>query len=210
MRIGGFEIPIGVEAVTAQVISAVMGNVAQQQSDPLVRSLIGWVGNVSKHIMERWRPVVASRIRCGMQPRVNGVPVRCGEAAIGACVFCGDPVCLHHTLIDEQANLLCHKCLFLAAKALNITPRQPGEPPKPPPSREDMREEKTLRKKYLRTLGLEDPITEEELNETFRELMKENHPDRAPESKREAARKRAAAISEAYHWLKEHPARRAA
>jgi len=202
------KIPFGLEGVFAQVFGHAMGEVAQAQSNPLMRSVLIWVSTVQAHVVERWQPIVASGIRCGLRPKApDGRFVQCPEPAIGACGFCSAPTCLAHAMIDAQANILCYKCVAEAAKLMGAPGRQaPGHAP-PRNERIDT-DERALRRKYLRVLGLHDlpnnPVTEEEIGQAFRTLMKKHHPDRvhqAPEEKREAARKRAAAISEAYHWL---------
>lgn len=192
-------IPFGLEGVFAQVFGRAMGEVAQAQSNPLMRSVLIWVSTVQTHVVERWQPIVASGIRCALRPKMaDGRFAPCPEPAIGACGFCSAPTCLAHAMIDSQANILCYKCLAEAAKRMGAPPRQgAGESAAPG----EAAEERAKRRKYLHVLGLTDPVSDEEIAQEFRVLMKKHHPDRAPEHRKEAARKKAAGISEAYHWL---------
>lgn len=205
------KIPMGIDGFFAQWLGKAVDEVARSQQDPLTRSILQWVGHVQMHVMTRWRHVVASGVRCGVRPIVAGRPVQCAEPAIGACAFCGGPVCLVHGAIDVNANIFCHPCVARAAKALGVQPRTEQDVPPPPPRVDQVVAQQ--RKKFLRVLGLADPITAEELNTTFRELMVKNHPDRmvgATEAKKETAKARCARFTEAYHWLKDHPEARAA
>jgi len=195
------KIPFGLEGVFAQVFGRAMGEVAQAQSNPLMRSVLIWVSTVQTHVVERWQPIVASGIRCALRPKLpDGRFASCPEPAIGACGFCSAPTCLGHAMIDSQANILCYKCLAEAAKRMGAPPREAAGAP-PGAARADAAEERAQRRKCLHVLGLADPVTDEEIKDEFRALMRKHHPDRAPAHRQEAARKKAAAISEAYHWL---------
>jgi hypothetical protein len=208
-----FKIPFGLEGVFAQVFGQAVGEVAQAQTDPLMRSVLIWVSTVQAHVVRRWQPIVASGIRCSLRPRVpDGRFISCPEPAIGACGFCQGPTCLQHAMIDAQANILCHKCLAEAARKMGAPPRPAtGEPPPPSSSSRDADgDERAKRRKFLRALGLQDPVTEAEITHEFRVLMKKHHPDRAPEHRKEAALKKSAALSEAYHWLIDEQRRKVA
>jgi len=205
--------PPGIEGLFASMLGHAVDEVADGARDPLTRSILRWVGRVQSQILLRWRPLVQSGARCGIAQRLpNGEVVNCREAAIGSCGFCGLHTCLHHAMIDENANVLCFRCLTEAARLMNA--QAAPNPPRVRPERRDEHpavpdDEPTLRRRYLRVLGLRDPITSTELNETFRELMRKHHPDRAPENKRAAAENRSKAITEAYHWLRNHEKRAA-
>jgi len=196
------KIPFGLEGVFAQMFGRAVGEVAQAQSSPLMRSVLLWVSSVQTHVVERWQPIVASGIRCGLRPKAHdGRYVQCPEPAIGACGFCREPTCLSHAMIDAKANILCYKCVAAAAKVLGVEPERAVGSVPPPHQGAAEPDERAKRRKFLRVLGLRDPVTHEEIAQEFRALMKKHHPDRATDDKKEAARKRAAAISEAYHWL---------
>jgi DnaJ domain len=204
-------IPFGLEGVFAQMFGRAVGEVAQAQSNPLMRSVLIWVSTVQTHVVERWQPIVASGIRCALRPKMaDGRFGPCTEPAIGACGFCSAPTCLAHAMIDSQANILCYKCLAEAAKLMGAPARRSTEAPPPGAAPGEKAEERAKRRKYLHVLGLVDPVTDEEIAQEFRTLMKKHHPDRAPEHRKEAARKKAAAISEAYHWLNDDRRRKVA
>ena len=204
------KIPIGFEGLLASMLGKAVDEVANGAHDPLTRSLLRWVGRVQAQVMLRWRPVVTSGVRCAIGQRMpDGQVAICVEPAIGSCCFCGAPTCLHHALIDENANILCYRCLNEAARSMGKgQPNQPqarNEVPPPPAVPTD----KQKRREYLEVMGLEDPVTVDELEEAFRTLMRKHHPDRAPEKRRAKAEARCKKITEAYHWLKEHQKRAA-
>jgi hypothetical protein len=203
--------PPGIENLFASMLGHAVDEVADGSSDPLTRSILRWVGRVQSQILLRWRPLVQSGARCGIGQRMpDGEVVNCREAAIGSCGFCGLHTCLHHAMIDENANILCFRCLHEAARLMRARtepnpPRVRPEPEAGEPRRPGIEgDERSERRRYLRVLGLRDPVTSTELDETFRELMRKHHPDRATENKRAAAEKRCKAITEAYHWIQNH------
>lgn len=207
--------PPGIENLFASMLGHAVDEVADGSRDPLTRSILRWVGRVQSQILLRWRPLAQSGARCGIGQRMpDGEVVNCREAAIGSCGFCGLHTCLHHAMIDENANVLCFRCLHEAARLMNA--RAAPNPPRmrPEPEADQRRaapvgDDQSDRRRYLRVLGLRDPVTSAELDETFRDLMRKYHPDRAPEQKRAAAEKRSKAITEAYHWLQNHQKRAA-
>jgi hypothetical protein len=196
-------LPFGIEGVFAQVFGKVMGDFAQNQTNPLMRSVLTWVSTVQAHAVQRWKPIMESGIRCALRPRgPDGQFKPCKEPAIGACGFCGEPTCLGHAMIDAHANVMCHKCVNVAAQKMGV-PMGGVRPNVPPPSdpASDAHEAE-LREKYLRVLELEEPVSENEIATQFRKLMVKYHPDRQfTEKKKKSAHERAKKISEAYHWL---------
>jgi len=201
-------IPRGLEGIAAQLFGRALDDVARHQGDPLLRSVLAWVARLQAQMQLRWRPILASGIRCAIARQADGRLATCPSPAIGACTFCRAPVCLGHSFVDGDATVLCFGCVGRAAKALGVDSARAEIPPHHHHGAafaEGVRERRAKRKAALKTLGLRDPASIEEIKEAFRDLMKKHHPDRAPEGKKEEAAERVKAITEAYHWLDAHP-----
>lgn len=157
------------------LIGTVLGSAIQglQVNDPLLLDLQKWISSLVSQAPARWRAVSKSGIRC-----------QCARPAIGACLGCQEPTCLHHSMISNAGEVLCAACLQGLASL--------------PKAKKDA---KKLRRSYLRSLGLSDPHTEEELREAFKGAAFKYHPDRASPDKKEWASKRFLQAKVAYEWL---------
>lgn len=204
----------GIDGLLSQLMGHAARDFAGRQQDPLTRSIMTWIASVQEHVLMRWGTIARSGVKCVLAVRdPSGHLHKCVEPAIGACCACHGSVCLHHAMLDEGGTLLCFKCLHQALNLMGVKPAEPkpqGGARGADPNAAVAAENRKLRKKYLRVLGLMDPATEDEVAEEFRRLMVKHHPDRAKAADKASAQKRAAEISEAYHWLKGHPAERSA
>jgi DnaJ-domain-containing protein 1 len=100
-------------------------------------------------------------------------------------------------MVAHNADVVCVKCVnefVVIARA-----RQGGQEPGPAAQPEDTQ---ALRKKHLKTLGLTPDSSWTEVQSTYRDLVKKNHPDKHPDGqKREDATAKMSKINEAYSWL---------
>jgi hypothetical protein len=208
----------GFEKIFAGFVKNAVGEVAGAQPDPFISSMLRWLGNIQAHAMLQWRATAASGIRCALRQKQphTGQFAACPEPAIGACLTCFDAICLHHSQVNEAGEIICLKCM---AEAVHLLREKH-------PERAQKRvnagagagapqvDKVAQRKAALKVLGLKDepnkPATWDEIHAQFRALSIKHHPDRATAGKREAAQKRFASLSAAYHWLKEENERKAA
>jgi hypothetical protein len=165
--------------------------------------IMQWFADMQAHVMLRWRPVVESGILCSTRQRnlrTNQVEA-CRAPAIGSCGFCRQPVCLHHALVGQNADLICRTCL---AEYMRIVQARGGgaPPPAAEPQRSPAEQEIFDRRRYLRTLGLKEPVSWAIIHAAFRRKAARSHPDHAKPAKRAEAETKFKQINEAYQWLR--------
>ncbi len=193
------------ETILSELFGNAVRSIATDQTDPLTSSIMRWVADVQGHILRRWRVVIVRGAVCSLRPRspFTGRFEPCGAPAIGVCGCCGQPVCLGHSLIGQTADILCTACLsdYVRVVAMRGGASRP-EPVARPVNGADVVDEQILRKRYLRTLGLKEPTSWEEIREAFRKKALRWHPDRAKPGKRAEAEAKFKTINEAYSWLR--------
>ncbi len=181
-----------------------------QVQDPFFASMMRWFGRLQEAAFVRWRQVAASGIRCSGQAHVARVGlIACPHPAIGACLLCGSPTCIEHSIIASNGNIACIKCMNEVIKAKKGTQASWADepPPQPQPNQASSSAEDpaTTRLKHLRRLGLKYGTSFEETKEKFRTLSRTMHPDRVKDpSKKAAAEKKYKLITESFHWLESH------
>jgi hypothetical protein len=193
------------ESILSQLFGRAVHQVAQEQTDPLTRMVMQWVADMQAHAMLRWRPVVESGMACSLRPKNprTGAFELCRAPAIAACGICRRPVCLHHALIGQNADVLCNACLsdfVRIVQARGAVPPAGSQPPEPPLS--PIEQETQTRRKHLRTLGVKEPITWAIIHAAFRRKAARWHPDHAKPAKRAEAEAKFKQINEAYQWLR--------
>lgn len=170
----------------AQFLGGARGS---QQMPPAFREVQEWVTELAKHAFQKWGITMLSGMPCNCSPR-------CPRTAVGACVICRRPSCLGHAFTSADGFVACHGCVRAASiQKGNAAPPRVNER-----ENEEISEEE-LRKKHLRTLKLKLGATEDEIRATFKRFVAENHPDKSPEKKREAATKKFVEVKTAYEWL---------
>ncbi len=196
-----------VETLFSQLFGRAVHEAAAGQADPLTRSVMQWVADMQRNVLRRWKPIVASGMRCALRPRDErtGQFEQCAEPAIGACGLCRQPVCLRHSMIGQQADIVCTACLSDYVRMLrerdggfrdHRTVYGQSAPPTVAP------DEAVLRKNHLRTLGLKEPTDWAEIHAAFRKKAARMHPDRAKPGRRAEAEAKFKALNEAYQWLR--------
>lgn len=210
-----------------QMLGELFGRVSHQipkPQDPFLARLLQWTAQVQMHALSRWRTVAASGLRC-RQPvgAAGGPPHECLEPAIGACQLCQGETCLEHAVVAATGNFACAQCMAAMEELVRekrgagarqsawwATPPRAAEPPpgawpgSPPNGAPPEEDERVVRARHLSTLGLVDPVTEDEVREQYRALAKKHHPDRASASNRQDSERRLKKINAAYDWLKRH------
>jgi hypothetical protein len=193
------------ESLFSQLFGRVAHEVAREQTDPLTRMVMQWVADMQAHVLLRWRPVVESGIGCSLRPKNprTGAFEVCHAPAIGACGFCRRPVCLHHALIGQNADLVCSACLsdyMRIVQERGGAPAGVGSAPEPP--RSPAEQEMLDRRRYLKALGLREPVSWAIIHSAFRKKAARYHPDHAKPGKRAEAEAKFKQINEAYQWLR--------
>lgn len=194
------------------IIGQAIGHAVQQAGehaavdDPEVRQAMGILGRVQQHLYGKWRDAQHSRVACAV--RVNHPqfgPLRCTEPMMGACVACTHPVCLEHASVTiATGDAICFACIELVRTKRAEQPRAQAPPPGAAPSPED---EKKIRRKHMRALGLKGHPTEKEIQAAFRNKAAKTHPDKAkPGPARDKAHHKFVALGTARDWLIEHRA----
>ena len=176
--------------------------------DPMATSVMHWFAAVQASALNDWRAVAQRGFPCALRRGNGTLPIPCEYVAIGACGVCREHVCLTHASIAMGGQLTCLRCMAeLGPRARERVRARPPEPAPPPPRAAPspgVVDEATARKKHLRTMGLRDPASFDEVRAQYRKLALKNHPDRAPEHKRAAASKKMSEINAAYQWLETH------
>lgn len=180
---------------------------------PLItETLLPWANKVGLNAIARWSPVVASHIRCGL-PVKMGSPHLCSNQAVSGCGCCKRPVCLDHAMVAPNADVICLKCVNEVFKLVQERAAKEDPPPRPRSMSDDGPEDRErLRKKHLKTLGLDDDddVSIDEIKSAYRKLVAKAHPDKFPESERKAATKRFLKIQQAYDFLVDDSERKVA
>jgi len=193
-----------------QLFSQLVAKIAPaiHTDDPMTTSVLQWFGAVQASALDQWRAVARSGARCSLRHGNGALPLPCEHVAVGLCGMCRSFVCLPHASVTMGGSVTCVRCMAemgpLMRERVHARPPEPPPqqaPPRPPPP---VDEEAVLRKKHLRTMGLKDPATYEEVRGQFRKLALKYHPDKAPEAKRAAANKKMVELNAAFQWLDAH------
>lgn len=148
-----------------------------------------------------WAAVSASGIKCTIEKRLpDGSSASCQGGAIAACVVCHQPVCFNHSMIGPaDGNVICFGCVGRLQNETNQRQSAGGNYTQSPFSQSQPEDK---RKKYLGILGLNDPVSNEEIKSAFRMLAKKYHPDKHKAANaKKAAEKKFKLINEAFSWL---------
>ena len=199
------------------VLAGFVGSAAQgvRTRSPVADYYTRYLGALLQRALGQWATVHASGVKCGLELRgLRGERARCGGPAIGACMVCGESVCVAHALVSPE-HILCLGCALSAAAKLRGAPRQSdGESyVSGRPSWETDTDafggggagrsrEAEKRREYLSRLGLDEGASEDEIRVRYRKLASEHHPDRArtPQT-RESATRKLKELNEAYSYL---------
>lgn len=195
-----------------QLFSQLVAKIAPaiHTDDPMTTSVLHWFGSVQASALDQWRAVARSGARCTLRHGNGALPLPCEHVAVGLCSLCRELVCLPHSAVTMGGHVTCVRCMAEMAPLMRerVRARPPAPPPpepqRAPPPRPAGEDEAVLRKKHLKTMGLKDPATYEEVRAQFRKLALKYHPDRAPEQKRAAASKKMVELNAAYQWLDAH------
>lgn len=194
------------ETLLSQLFARVAPGI--RTDDPTTTSFLQWAAAVQESAVGRWRVVASSGVRCSMRKGNGALPIACDHPAVGACGFCRKPVCLPHAVVAMNGDVGCPACMTEFAAILRARGGHPGAPheapPRPRAEAAAPPSDEAERKKHLKTLGLKDPASWDEIKTQFRDLARKHHPDRAPANKRVQAERKLKELSVAYHWLDAH------
>lgn len=127
--------------------------------------LLGWLERVQLRSMDKWFNRRIS-VRCSVVSPVGA----CRARAAGACACCGRPVCLQHSMISMDADLLCAPCFAVARKHADRFEPEPEPKAAPEPEQPDL-------DKACRVLGVDLDASEEHVRKVYKEKLRRNHPD---------------------------------
>ena len=197
---GGFSLENLLSRAFGQASAAVV------TENPETTVAIRIIGCIQAHVFGRWREAQRQGIGCALHfvaPDSTGR--RCGQPMVGLCSVCERPVCLNHCTIHVQSGTpVCLGCIELARQ---VTARGGAQTATGTASGADIAK---LRRKYLRSLKLKGRPAEAEILAAFKREAARIHPDRVPESRKEAATKRFKELGVARDWLLEQLQNRAA
>jgi hypothetical protein len=159
-----------------------------------------YMAKMLEQILTRWTTVGASGVLCHLAQQAEDGDRQCKSVAIGGCMACGSPVCIDHAFVSPR-GALCYACVDEEIAKRN--PDAKNDRGKPfgfvdPYANET---EEDTRRRHLRTLRLADSADADDIKAAYKRLAKSYHPDRAPESERDAASKKLRGLNEAYEWL---------
>lgn len=200
-------------------LGAVFGSVSDRVMPVIDHSLRPWIANLSTEAIKSWTPLLVAGVRCNV-PVSPTSQVRCGGPGVRACICCNVPVCLHHAMVAQTADVVCIKCVTDYMKLMREKGQEPAvaNPPwvesgfeggkarakaPPPPQGPSVEDEQKVRERHLRALGLDEDADEDEVKAAYREMVKKYHPDKAS-SEVEKARfnKKFLKIQAAWEYLK--------
>lgn len=153
-----------------------------------------YFASVGSHALEKWGMDYAMGVSCAVK--------RCPARSFGRCDGCGNPTCVGHGRIGDEADILCQICVAkVTGKAGREGPKQKKA------SRAPRTGHDPERLAALEVLGLPPDSTWPEVQTRFRELTAKLHPDKFKDPDAKAsAEKRFKAVTVAYETLKRRAA----
>jgi hypothetical protein len=98
-------------------VAAALGSGLTNQSfrgvgyEPVWRQLKPWLAKISSAGVLKWLPSASSNTPCAVPHYENGRPSGpCSFSALGTCLICGRPTCLHHSFVDSNGEQICYIC----------------------------------------------------------------------------------------------------
>jgi hypothetical protein len=157
-------------------------------NSPVVEELRNWGSTLGQHAILKWSGALMGGFKCSFHGS-------CRRSAIGPCVACQKPICLEHAFISIDAIPICFECVK------NIAPQAQARPQQPPgPSSNASAAEQ--RKADLKTLGLREDASLEDIRAAFKKLAAKCHPDRVRDPvKRAVAERKFKEINAAFQRL---------
>jgi hypothetical protein len=180
------------------VLSQMLGRAAQEMrtTDPVTDRSIHFLAQIQAQAFGRWAHVSRSGVRCTVRfLPPSGAMIDCTSPAVGGCVACGQPVCLGHAMVSGSGEVVCMACVY------KVVSERKSSRGSPTPHQEG---DEKIRRKHLRTLGLEGSPAESEIRAAYKSRAARAHPDRYSPSKRDAQERKFKRIGQAKDWLLEH------
>ena len=137
-----------------------------------------WLANISANGVVKWLPKAALQVPCRVPKYQDGIPVgACQHVGLASCLCCGSPVCLTHSFVDAQGEVVCYLCVVKASSAARPFQESPQPPPPPPPP--DPAQELRRQANWARMiLGIQEGVPWESVKRQHRTLSAQFHPDR--------------------------------
>ncbi len=182
--------------------SGLAGHFVQEvdTGNPVADKYTRWIGKLLQNV-SRWTTISSAGIKCTVQLKDAFGIHSCGASAIGSCFVCGSPVCFSHAMIGTQdGNLICLGCVHVAKQSIEDLRQKIHDKNREVPNTQVIDKTEEI-KKNLKTLGLSDSPSVDDIKQAYKNLAFKNHPDRFPESKRDSAKKKLSKINIAYEWL---------
>lgn len=162
--------------------------IISDEAQERLHTMLGWLERVQVKSFEKWYPD-----NLLLQCAVSTSSTRCRAKAAGPCSCCGRPVCLQHSMVSMDADLMCAPCFAVARQhAKPFASGETGQDPDRSPFAQavDPDNELALANAY-RVLRVKPDVSDEELRKAYKMKLKASHPDqkRTAEAKQRAETK---------------------
>jgi len=144
--------------------------------------LTPWVVKLTSSATAKWLPLLTQAKPCEAGPVHNGIHVPCTNHAIALCVACKRPTCIHHGCSDQHGDVVCYLCVAEQIRMKQGIPPgagaqsgQAGSGGKTgvPPDQSAARVAEAWK-----ILKLRPNTAWPKIEERYKALMKQHHPDR--------------------------------
>jgi len=137
----------------------------------LVEQLKPWAARLSANGIRKWLPRVAMATPCQVPNYENGASVGpCEHHAVDNCIVCGRPVCLDHSFVDSNCDVVCYLCIVQVTNRKHEANTKQAAP-KPDPSREKFW--------AMGVLGVEESDPFETIKSRYKQMSAQYHPDKS-------------------------------
>jgi hypothetical protein len=138
----------------------------------LKQALLPWFQEVCARAPRAWYHPSVSR-HCDKTNR----GAQCTAKAVGMCSVCHADVCMTHAWVGLDASIVCRSCIEEARKHVKPIDNQP--PPWEEAAKKASKAEGGGKlEDHYKTLGVEEDVTDDELEKSYKALLKRWHPDR--------------------------------
>lgn len=146
----------------------------------LKQALMPWFQEICVKAPRNWYHPSVQRV-CDRKLR-DGT---CAAKAVGMCSICHRDVCMSHAWVGLDATIVCKTCLDEARK--HIVPIENQAPSWEEAARQAPKVERPASlSEHYKTLGVDEDVTDDELETSYKALLKRWHPDRVKTSDKKA------------------------
>jgi hypothetical protein len=146
---------------------------ANGTGNEVLHQLRRWSAQLAKHALPRWTGAMLAPAACSLCRDTHAV------LGLVRCDACGQPVCLGHVFLAEDAAGICFECAAVVTKK-----RRPGPPPRQQPGPRRARQAQKQRDDLaaaFRVLGIMPGSGFAAVKKRYKKLVVEFSPDRPME-----------------------------